>query len=61
MNNKEKNIFEDNLSKCEANYQPLSPITFLKRTADTFPNKKAIIYENTTYTYDSFFKRCNKI
>ncbi len=61
MNNKEKNIFENNLSKCEANYQPLSPITFLKRTADTFPNKKAIIYENTTYTYDSFFKRCKKL
>ncbi|PPR78314.1 MAG: Long-chain-fatty-acid--CoA ligase [Alphaproteobacteria bacterium MarineAlpha2_Bin1] len=61
MNYNEKNIFEYGLNKCDANYQPLSPITFLERTAFTFPNKKAIIYDKKIYTYDEFFKRCKKL
>ncbi len=61
MNTTNNNIFESDLNKCDANYQPLSPITFLKRTAEIFPNKKAIIYDDKTYTYASFFKRSTKL
>ena len=56
-----KNIYESNLSKCDANYQPLSPISFLVRTKEIFPNKAAVIYEKKTTTYELFFKRCKKL
>ena len=59
MNYNEKNIFEYGLNKCDANYQPLSPITFLERTAFTFPNKKAIIYDKKIYTYVCIYKDIN--
>jgi len=46
------------LKKNRANYVPLSPITFLKRTADIFPNYISIISENNKFTWKSTFARC---
>ena len=36
--------FERNLPQNQANYTPLSPLSFLKRTAEVFPNRTAIIH-----------------
>ena len=38
------NSFEKNLEKNKANFVPLSPLTFLERTKDIYPNYEAIIY-----------------
>ena len=46
------------LEKNKANYVPLSPVTFLKRTADIFPNYISIISENNKFTWKSTFTRC---
>ena len=46
------------LEKNRANYVPLSPVTFLKRTADIFPNYTSIISENNKFTWKSTFTRC---
>ena len=46
------------LEKNKANYAPLSPVTFLKRTADIFPNYISIISENNKFTWKSTFTRC---
>ena len=46
------------LEKNKANYVPLSPVTFLKRTADIFPNYTSIISENNKFTWESTFTRC---
>ena len=46
------------LEKNKANYVPLSPVTFLKRTADIFPNYTSIISENNKFTWKSTFTRC---
>ena len=46
------------LEKNKANYVPLSPVTFLKRTADIFPNYTSIISENDKFTWKSTFTRC---
>ena len=46
------------LEKNKANYVPLSPVTFLKRTADIFPNYTSIISENNKFTWKSTFARC---
>ena len=46
------------LEKNKANYVPLSPVTFLKRTADIFPNYTSIISENNKFTWKTTFTRC---
>ncbi|WP_415284572.1 long-chain-fatty-acid--CoA ligase [Candidatus Pelagibacter sp. Uisw_130] len=49
-----------NLDKNEANYVPLSPLTFLERTKDIYPNYEALIYESRSYTWGEVYKRCVK-
>ena len=48
-------------SKNQANYQPLSPISFLLRTAEIFPNYIAWIYEEEKCTYAKLLQRTNKL
>ena len=50
--------YKTGLKKNKANYVPLSPVTFLKRTADIFPNYTSIISENNKFTWKSTFTRC---
>ena len=52
--------YDTNLDKNEANYVPLSPLTFLERTKDIYPNYEAVIYENRSYTWEEVYKRCVK-
>ena len=37
--------YNKNLDKNNANYVPLTPLSFLERTKDIYPNYEAIIYE----------------
>ena len=48
-----------NLKKNKANFDPLTPVDFLKRTAKIFPNYISIISENKKFTWGQTFKRCN--
>jgi fatty-acyl-CoA synthase len=41
-----------------ANFVPLSPLSFLDRTADVFPNRLALIDENRRFTWADVRKRC---
>ena len=52
--------YDKNLDKNEANYVPLSPLTFLERTKDIYPNYEAVVYESRTYTWKDVYKRCVK-
>lgn len=52
--------YDTNLDKNEANYVPLSPLTFLERTKDIYPNYEALVYESRTYTWGEVYKRCVK-
>lgn len=51
------NIYEQSLDKNPANYQSLTPLSFLERSARVFPNKIAIIHGNHTYSYKEFYDR----
>ena len=42
-------------------YKTLSPISFLDRSADVYPNKPALSYGDITYTYQDFYGRVNKL
>ena len=52
--------YDTNLDKNEANYVPLSPLTFLERTKDIYPNYEAVVYESRSYTWGDIYKRCVK-
>ena len=56
-----KNIMEKNLEKNEANYAPLSPISFLTRSANIWPDKIAWIHGNKNNTYKQLLDRCSSI
>ncbi len=46
------------LKKNEANYAPLSPVSFLERAALVFPDYISIISENKRLTWRETFNRC---
>ncbi len=52
--------YDTNLDKNKANYVPLSPLTFLERTKDIYPNYEAVVYESRSYTWGEVYKRCVK-
>ncbi|MDC1010984.1 long-chain-fatty-acid--CoA ligase [Candidatus Pelagibacter sp.] len=52
--------YDKNLDKNDANYVPLSPLTFLERTKDIYPKYEAVVYESRTYTWEDVYKRCVK-
>ena len=51
-------IFNQNLDPNIANHQPLTPLTFLEWSATVYPDKAAVIYGKTEYTYREFARRC---
>ena len=54
-------IYDSNLEKNKANYFPLTPISFIERTAKTQPHSLSIIYEKKKFTWSETFLRCKKI
>lgn len=55
------NPFEQDLDKNPANYQPLTPLSFLARSALASPDHTAIIHGNATTTYAQFYARCRRL
>ena len=52
--------YDKNLDKNNANYVPLSPLSFLDRTKDIYPNYEAVVYESRHYTWKEVYTRCVK-
>ena len=54
------NNYETNLEKNNANFIPLTPLSFLDRAKDIYPNYEALVYEARSYTWTEIYKRCIK-
>ena len=54
------NHYETNLDKNNANFVPLTPLSFLERAKDIYPNYEAVVYESRKYTWSEVYKRCIK-
>ena len=52
--------YEPNLDKIEANHIPLTPLSFLERAKDVYPDYEAIVYEDRKYTWNEVYKRAIK-
>ncbi len=46
------NHYDTNLDKNASNYVPLTPLSFLERAKDVYPNYEAIVYEDRKYTWE---------
>ncbi len=55
------NAFETDLDRGPANYAPLTPLSFLDRAADVYPDKVAVIHGEWRLTYRAFRERCRRL
>jgi fatty-acyl-CoA synthase len=56
-----QNPYEMGLDKNPANYQQLTPLTFLQWSALAYPDHPAIIHGNTRYTYSQYYARSRRL
>ena len=46
----------DELPKNQANYAPLTPLTFIERAAAVYPNRLAVVHgDHTDYIHDGHY------
>ena len=54
------NNFDTNLDKNTANFVPLSPLSFISRAKDIYPNYESLVYGKRSYTWVETYNRCTK-
>ena len=52
---------ETGLGKCAANYVPLTPLSFLQRAAQVFPETQAVVYGAHRKTYAEYTQRVTQL
>lgn len=52
---------ETGLEKCAANYVPLSPLSHLRRAADVFAHRTAVVWKDTRLTYADYARRVSQL
>jgi 3-(methylthio)propionyl---CoA ligase len=53
--------YDTDLDRNPANYQPLTPLTYLSRSALIFPDHAAIVHGDLRRTYRDFYTRCRRL
>ena len=53
--------YDQDLDRNPANFQPLTPLTFLERAAQVFPDRVAIIHGDLRRTYREFHERSRRL
>ncbi|WP_024280869.1 acyl-CoA synthetase [Xanthobacter sp. 126] len=54
-------IYDQDLDRNAANYQPLTPLGFLERAASVFPDHTAILHGNLKRNYRDFYARSRRL
>ena len=54
-------MYNTNLDKNHANFTPLSPLSFLQRSAEVYPNRLSIVHGSKKYTWSDTFKRSKQL
>ncbi|MHA7850995.1 acyl-CoA synthetase [Roseovarius sp.] len=55
------NPYNTGLDRTPANYQPLTPLTFLERAASVFPDHTAILHGDLRRSYAAFYARSRRL
>ena len=56
-----ENPYNTGLDRTPANYQPLTPLTFLERAASVFPDRIAIVHGRLRRNYAEFYARSRRL
>ncbi len=51
----------ESMPRNDANFVPLTPLSFISRTADLFPNRTAVIYGERRYTWAESYARMRRL
>ena len=54
-------VYDQDLPKTPANYQPLTPLTFLERAAAVYPDHIAVIHGRQRFTYRQLYERSRRL
>ncbi len=54
-------IYDRDLDRNPANFQPLTPLSFLARAAAVFPQRTAIVHGGRSWTYGAFYARARRL
>jgi fatty-acyl-CoA synthase len=59
--NSTANAYEEGLPPTPANYAPLTPISFLARTAGVYPGHTSVVHGDTRHTWAETYTRCRRL
>ena len=54
-------IFDQHLPRTEANFAALSPLSFIERTAEVYPDRLAIVHGPLRQTWGATYARCRQL
>jgi fatty-acyl-CoA synthase len=54
-------IYDQDLPRNEANYAPISPLSFIERTAEVYPDRLAIVHGALRQTWCQTYARCRQL
>ena len=54
-------IFDQDLPRNEANFSPLSPLSFIERTAEIYPQRLAVVHGDLRRSWSQLYSRCRQL
>jgi len=54
-------IFDRDLPRTEANFAPFSPLSFIERTAEVYPDRLAVVHGDLRQTWGETYARCRRL
>ena len=55
------NIYEQGLDRNAANFTPITPLLFIERTAEVYPERLAVIHGNLRQSWKVTYERCRRL
>ena len=56
-----KHAYQLGLERNDANFVALSPLSFLERSAQVYPNRVSVVYDERSYTWRQTYDRCRQL
>ncbi len=56
-----QSIFDQDLSRNDANFAQLSPLSFIERTAEVYPERLAVVHGDLRRTWGEVYARCRQL
>ena len=61
MNETKVSIFDQDLPQTPANHAPISPLSFIERTAEVYPTRLAIVHGDLRQDWVTTYRRCRQL